>query len=339
MTRALLSFAIACSCACSLASTREPNGGADDALVKVDVCNSALSASQALPTYAQDTGLFRRYGLDVNQVVVAGGSRAVAALTSGSVQLCVVAGGPVANAVAAGANLVVIGSLLDTYAYSFVVSKSIQRPADLRGKAVAVSTPGSASATAMDIALGQLALRPGVDVTVLALGDYPQRLAALDAGYVAGTVVDYPELVQAHLKGWRTLLDLAPLNLPALQIALVTERTFLTNHRSTVIRFAQALTHAMLAVRRDERGASAALAKFVSLDPVRDREVLTRTFEAVYAGRLKRTLAIPMDAVQSAIDEAARNHPDVPRLTPESFVDMTVVEELEDRGFLKSLEQ
>jgi ABC-type nitrate/sulfonate/bicarbonate transport system substrate-binding protein len=339
MSRIVLLLIVMTLAACAVPAPERPDATGASPLVKVNACATSLSATQALPVYANDTGLFEQYGLDVNHLVVTGGSRAVPALTSGDMQFCIMAGGPAANAVAAGADLVVVGSLLDTYGYSLIVSKEIEKPADLKGKAVAVSTPGSASATAMNLALELLGLRPGVDVTVLALGGYPQRIAGLESQYIAGSVFDYPELVRVRAKGFRTLLDLAERKVATLQIAIVTTRSFLREHRTTVSRFVQAMSHAMNAVRRDRPRAIAALAKFSSLDPARDADVLTQTYEAVFAGRLKRSPAIVMESVRPVVEEAKRNHPAATGLTPESLVDLTIVKELEDNGFFDALEQ
>jgi NitT/TauT family transport system substrate-binding protein len=338
MRATILCLVVAFASACGTAPSRESESPGDEALVKIAMCSSAHSATQALPVYAQDNGLFRRYGLDVSMTLVTGGSRAVPALTSGSVQFCVMAGGPVANAVLAGAHLVVVGSLLDAYTYSLIVSKDIRRPADLSGKAVAISTPGSASATAMEVALETLGLRPGRDVSMLALGDYRQRSAAMEAGYVAGTVLDYPDLELARQRGLRTLLDMAPLNLPTLQIALVTDRTFLNEHRPIVLRFVQAISHAMAAMRRDRSGAVAAVAKYSGLDPKEHSDVLEKTYEAVFQARLKKTPAVSLDAVHAVLKDAARNHPKASEVRPDVFADLTLVDELARSGFFETLE-
>ena len=289
--------------------------------------------------YARDQGLFKRYGLDAEVLVVAGGSRAVPALTSGSVEFCHMAGGPAANAVAAGADLVIVGSLLDRFGYALMVSNEIKTPADLKGKALAVSTPGSASAIAMNIVLDKLGLQPDVDVTVLAIGDYAARVAALDSRYVAGSVFDYPELARIRARGYRMMFDMAPLNLPTIQIALVTSRTFLKTNRPTVIRFMKAISHALTSVRHDRSGAIAALAKYADMDPIADAAVLAQTYEEVYAGRLKRTPAISIEGVRTVVEEAKRNHPGATGLSAESLVDLTVVQELEDSGFFKTLDE
>jgi NitT/TauT family transport system substrate-binding protein len=269
-------------------------------------------------------------------VPVSGGSRAVPALTSGSVQFCVMAGGPAANAVLAGADLVVVGSLLDTYAYNFVAADSIKTAADLKGKAVGVSTPGSASAVAMDIALERLGLRPG-DVTVLALGDYRQRFSAMEAGYIAGSIFDYPDAEIARQHGLRTLLDMTPLELPTLQIALVTTRAYLTAHRATVLQFVKAISHALAAIRHDRAGGIAALARHTGLDAREYAAVLDRTYTAVFQERLKSTPAISLDAARAALAEAARNHPKASPNGPEDLADLSIVEELTQSGFFAGL--
>ena len=136
------------SLSCGTSPSSESRDRRHDDPVAVNVCTSSTSATQALSVYAQDNGLFRRYGLDVSFTPAANGWQAAAALASGSVQLCTMAGVSAANAVLAGATLVVVGSLQDTHTFAFVVSKGVRSPADLKGKAVAASAPGTAPSRA-----------------------------------------------------------------------------------------------------------------------------------------------------------------------------------------------
>ena len=101
----------------------------------------------------------------------------------------------------------------------------------------------------------------------------------------------------------------------------------------------QAMSHAMVAARRDRAGAIAALAKFVTLDPVADAHVLATTYEAVFASRLKRTPVVSLASVRSDVEEAKRKHPGAVGLSVESLVDLTIVKELEDNGFLEALDR
>src|SRR5262245_52780197 len=76
---------------------------ADGHLTKIDVCTSSSTFTQFPVVYARDRGVFKKYGLDVVLVTIDGGSRAVAALISNSVQLCQISGPAVLNAAIAGA--------------------------------------------------------------------------------------------------------------------------------------------------------------------------------------------------------------------------------------------
>ena len=182
---------------------------ADAHLIKMDVCTSSSNVTQFPVVYASERGIFKKYGLDVTLITIDSGSRAVAALISNSVQLCQISGPAVVNAVIAGADIVMVGGLIDTDLYSLMVSDRIRSPADLKGHAVAVSTAGSSSETAMGIVLRMLGLGRH-DVSILSIGGQSERMAALSAGYVVGTLVTPPETIVAREHGYHTILDVRP---------------------------------------------------------------------------------------------------------------------------------
>jgi NitT/TauT family transport system substrate-binding protein len=307
-------------------------------LTRLSICNSGLGGVQAVAVYAQDNGVFSRYGLDVDITLVSGGSRAVPAMTSGSVPLCLMAGVPVANAVLAGADIAVVGTLVDTYTYALVAGQDIRTPADLKGRAVAISAPGSASSTAMGIALERLGLRRAGDVSMVAIGSHRQRLAALEAGYVAAALLDYPEVHLALARGFKTMLDMAPLALPTLHTCIAVNRAFLREHRPTVLRFVQAISHAVFAIKRDRPGALAALGKYTQLDPKGHAAALEKTYEVVQKGQLK-DIPYASDAGMAAVlAEAARNHPGARVPRPDELADHSLVADLERSGFFEKLE-
>src|SRR5262245_24393531 len=75
------------------------------------VCHSSVSSTQSVPEYAQEQGLFAKEGLDVDLVLVDGGTKAATALVAGDVGLCQLSGSAAINAIAAGAPLKIVAGL------------------------------------------------------------------------------------------------------------------------------------------------------------------------------------------------------------------------------------
>lgn len=309
----------------------------DAGLIKVNVCNSSSSGTQVVTAYALEKGIFATHGLDVTLVTINSGSRAIAALISGSVQLCQMAGSAVAHAVVAGGDVAIIGALFNGYVYSLMVSADIRSPADLKGKAVAVSAFGSASETAMRLAIRTLGLQPDRDVAILAIGGQPERLAALEAGYVVGTLLSFPETILARQKGLRVLLDLSTLDLPTLHTGVATSKDFLTGNRSTVLNFMKAITEAISLIKRDKEGAIAAISRAMQLDRQKDAAVLEETYDVLYKHKLVDIPVPSLAGISALLAEIALENPAAARFTPEAVADLSVVRELEAGGFFAGL--
>src|SRR5262245_22981211 len=195
-----------CLVACG---TRPPDSSSASRPVKLTVCINSAGVGSLPPAFALEKGLFSKYGLDVTLTQIASGARSAEALISGSAQICQLAAPAVVNAVIAGADLAIVGGLININPYVLMVPASIRSPEDLKGKSVAVSAPGSSSAISMRLAARRLGLDPDRDVTMLSMGTGPERIAALEAGTVVGTLADPPEALVNREHGYHALVDLS----------------------------------------------------------------------------------------------------------------------------------
>lgn len=305
--------------------------------LKLAVCTSSVTATQLPLAYAVQRGLFAKYGLDVEVISMDSGSRAVAALVSGSTSVCQISGTPVVNAVAGGADLAIIGAIISTNPYSLMVSPEIRSPEDFKGKAVAVSDVGSSSAISMRIALRMLGLDPDRDVTILSLGAQSERRAALEAGYVVGMTADPPESIFARKRGYHALLDLSAMNLPYLQTGTVTTKAFIGSHRAALVNYMKAVSEAVYLLKKDKQDAVIELSKHLEVDSRTESDTLEETYNVL----IKRIFNFPpspsLQGIQLLIDEIALQNPDAKRLKPEDIADLSIVEELEGNGFFRNL--
>lgn len=326
-----------CLSSCGVQPANDTPVSLPDGLTRINVCNSSISGTQVVAAYALEKGLFAKHGLDVTLIDINSGSRAVAALISGSVQLCQIAGSAVAHAVVAGADVTMIGALINGSVYSLMVAADIRSPSDLKGKAVAISTAGSASETAMRLALRTLGLQPGRDVAILTIGGQAERLAALEAGYVAGTLLGFPETILARQKGLHVLLDVSTLDLPNVHTATATSRAFLKSNRTTVRNFMKAFSEAVFAIKHDKEGTMAVLSRQVQLDPQKNAEALSETYDLLYKSRLADIPHPSLAGIHALLAEIAHENPAATLFTPEQIADLSVVRELETEGFYRAL--
>src|SRR3970040_422485 len=106
---------------------------------KLRLAYSAIGGSQASFWIPYEAGIFRKHGLDVELLYVAGGGRAAQVVASGEVPIGFVTGGAVINSNLAGGDLVVIASSMNVMTFVVMARPEIKRVEDLKGKKRGIS--------------------------------------------------------------------------------------------------------------------------------------------------------------------------------------------------------
>src|SRR5262249_36436348 len=195
---------------------------------------------------AMDKGFFKKHGLDVKLTMLESDPRAAQALLAGAVDIIGGAGGSGLNAIANGADIAFIGSIVSKLTGSMVTRADMTDPAaQLKGGKWAISSFGAESELAARKALANYGLAPGRDVTLVPIGNQSLRYAALESGAVTGTTLLPPVLNKAmadsRFKVWVNLPDIVPEYLSG---AYLTQRKTIQTRRDTVRRFLMAVADA-----------------------------------------------------------------------------------------------
>jgi len=296
------------------------------------------SSPQELPLFvAKDLGIFEKYGLDVDIVVISGGARLMQALVGRSLDSANVAAMAPIRAHLAGANVVITGAFLNKNLYKFVTRKEIQRPADLRGKKLGVVNFGGANEFSILMALKAWGLTPD-SVKLVPAGDSMTRLAALEiAGGIDGTVVPYSNAVFAQQRGLNVLGDLGEIVKEFPDRAFITDRSFLEKKRDNGKRFFQAISEALYRLRYQPQLKE----RIVALTAKRLR-LNTKLAEDAYDGYYNVFSYPPRvgrRGVQDVI-EIIQREPGRTKIDTDlnRFIDESILDELEREGFFKKLE-
>src|SRR5262245_44720460 len=160
---------------------------------------------------AKDLGLFDKYGLTAELVLIPGSARGMAALISGSAQF--VQGSAIAplSAYLRGADVVVVAAALNKFPFSVIARKEIRQPAELIGKKIGIVNFGGSNDLAVTLAFKEWNI-PRNAATILASGGAPERLAALITGTLDATVLSPPETVAASRLGLTNLANFGDLS-------------------------------------------------------------------------------------------------------------------------------
>ncbi len=326
----------ACAPQTSAATAAAPSVSSAN-LIPVNVCYSAPTTTQAVPWYALEKGIFQKYGLKVNLIRVQGSSEAITALITGDAALCEAAGNGVISAVAAGQDVVLIAGIANTYPAVLVAQPAIQTASDLKGKKVGTGLTSSASDVATRLALEKLGLDPDKDVILIQIGEEPARYAALEAGRIDAALASPPYLHVEIQKGMSQLFDFSKINVPYAHTGIVTTRKFLAGNRSTAIAFLKAIVDSIHLMKQDPEGTKAVLAKYLGMDPNAHAADLADAYQNVILPYLQDVPNPSPEGLQTVIDLSAPSNPAAGKLTPSQLVDTSILQELEDSGFIAGI--
>jgi ABC-type nitrate/sulfonate/bicarbonate transport system substrate-binding protein len=309
------------------------NGRADEKPEKIYVGVAGLSGALAHAFVPKDTGLYEKYGLDAELIFFQGGTQAIQAALAGGVQIVVTAGPEIINARVAGSDMIMIAGYMNTLPYSIVADKKITKFEQLKGTKAAISKFGSTSDLAVRYALEQNGLVPGKDVTIIQLGDQNTRFAGLTAGSVQSTLISPPFDITAKKMGFNILADMADLGLPYQHETVATTDRFIKEHPETVRKFLRAFVAGIHLWMTDEKRTKEVLAKRLR---IKEKETLDETYVA-YKKLTEKKPYPTLKGIQFQIDDVAKRNPKAKGAKPEDFVNVTILKELDQSGFIDKL--
>jgi ABC-type nitrate/sulfonate/bicarbonate transport system substrate-binding protein len=138
---------------------------------------------------ARHLGLFKKYNLETQYILMPRSPLAVSALLAGEIDVAVIGPGHLVNAGSGGADVIGVANFVQKLDYRLNVRPEIKNKNDLRGKKIAISGPGATSHLVSLLALQQLAVDPNqAKITFLTIsGTEINRRLALESGSIDAT--------------------------------------------------------------------------------------------------------------------------------------------------------
>ena len=273
----------------------------------------------AAPLYvAQDAGIFRKHGLRLELIFIAGGSLSTQALIGKSLDLLQTGGPPFLNAYLRGARLKIIGGVTNILPYVLITSSRVASAEQLRGKKIGISRFGSNTDFVVRLALGILGLTPA-DVTVLQVGGSQSRLVALKAGTIDATVLSPEEAMAAQKLGLNPLLDFVAKGVEFPHVNIVAREEYLQEQAPLVKRFMAAYLEA---IRFFKTHKEEAVRKMMVLSRLNDREIAEKAFD-VYTRSLPDDGRPTIKGLETVLADFAREDPKAKGLTIAQIVDLS----------------
>jgi ABC-type nitrate/sulfonate/bicarbonate transport system substrate-binding protein len=304
-------------------------------LEKMAVGYSAQAGAFAPIWITKEAGLFRKQGLDVNLIFIPGGPTAAAAMLAGEVQAVAMAGPAIVSSHLAGSDLVMIAGMVNTFAFQIITVKGITSPAQLKGKRIGVNRYGAAPDIAARYALRHLGIDPK-DVTILQMGEQSTRLAAMKAGQLDAAVVLPPITTMAQKEGMNVILDMSDLGAEYQITGLASSQSFVTQKRPAALKLMRAFVEGIHFYKTRKKESMDIIARYMRIN---DMEAVGATYD-YFASKIVPKKPYPsIKGVKALLDLAAKDRPEAAKLSPERFVNISLLKELDDSGFIDRLYQ
>lgn len=247
---------------------------------------------------AEEEGMFKAEGLDVEVTYVGNVAHVVQQLVAGSFDIAASTFDSAIRAIAKGGSAVMIGGMTTKYPYSIMVPSSVHTLADLKGKTVILPFPKDLLTIIWNRWVSEHGMQPK-DIDQIYDGATRNRFSALIVNAAQAAVVTQPYDFRAATMGYHKLVDLGAYARQFGFLAIIGNRTWLQQHPAAARSYLRAVSTATDWLY-DKKNRDAAIALLVKYTKV-DKPVAAQTYD-YYIDDLhpfSRKAALPRDIVDN----------------------------------------
>jgi NitT/TauT family transport system substrate-binding protein len=219
---------------------------------------------------ARAKGYLASEGVDL-KIVVMRATVSVPALVTGEIQFAV--HGSAMTAAMRGAPLKAVFFTYNTSIMQFTVRPEVKRPDDLKGKIIAISSPGGSQDQATRLILKKLGLDPDRDVKLLPIGDAKARVIGMETGQIIGSANNIDIAAELVRKGYTIMANSSEVY-PVPFSGMAAHDQFLKKSPELAKKWLRAHVRALLLMRQNPEEAAQVAAKELKLDREVAREAV-----------------------------------------------------------------
>ena len=307
------------------------------AQVKSYLSSSVTSESMTHVWVARERGLFKKYGVDMQFILMPRNPLAVAALLAGEIDAAIIGPGHLVNAGLSGAELIGVANFNQKLDFRLNTRPEIKKPEDLRGKRIAVSGPGSTSHLVSILSLQGLSIDPiQSKITFLTIpGTEMNRRLALESGSVDATTLRGAMGDLYANKGYTLLYNLKSAGVTLPQNMLVTTRRTATIKSQVIEGYLKATIEAIALIGdpANKELVSRLLASNLRLSNPADVE---ESYQAVI-NNYERAPRISLEGMRRLQKILTQLNPKIAEVRVDTLIDNSFMNKLESSGFIESL--
>ena len=291
---------------------------------------TAVTGAQSGMFMAQQEGLFKKNGLDVELLHIPSSSRGIQAILAGEIAFSYMDGQNQAQANLKGANIALVLGATNRQVFSLMAKPEYKRITDLRGKKIGITRIGSSTHTSALFALNAGGLKLG-EYQILPLVEVPNILTALIAGQIDAGVVSPPTNSRARKAGLNELMNLAKDGPEYVSVGVGASRAYIKANEETVRRVVRSYAEGVQIFRSNKAAALRMIQKYIH---VKEPDIAEDTYNQ-FREYLEYPPYVSRKGLENVIADIAATDPAAKNAKPEDFLDMRFVAELERQGFFK----
>jgi ABC-type nitrate/sulfonate/bicarbonate transport system substrate-binding protein len=312
-----------------------PCAGAQD---KVRMGLSSVSGLHSATWVAEQRGFYRKHGIDAEIIVTGqGGTAGIGALLANDIQMVSSAGDLLAAAALRGGDTVMIAAVINKGLQRILTVPEIKTPADLKGKRVGVTRIGAVSHVVLQMMLQRWKMSSN-DIQVIQVGSSPNMLVSLDKKGIEAAVLTIPSMFVAEDRGYRVLIDMADTDIYYLHTMIGTTRSYIKNNRDKVSRYLKGYLEGIAHVKQNRRDSLEIVKKKLRMGAEQERN-LERSMDLLIAKYYEQIPYPSLRGVETVLGYIEKDSPKAKGADPKSFVDDSLLREIEASGFVKTLYQ
>lgn len=309
-------------------------------LIKVRVSLGDVSLNKLIFTVAQDAGIFKKHGLEVEQFITASAAARAARAgvmipkdrigQSNQVHFSIGGGSPMTVSRATDATAgdrIILASTDHIVRWHIVAHKDITSIEQLKGKRLGYS--GFGAMTHFEaLAFAQImGWNPDQD---LALMENALALDTFENRTVDAFVADELVYTMALSKGHRALVDLSQYNIPIPGSGVTASRKWVQENPDTVRRFLRATVEAIAMLKQNKTVVFSSINKWYGINDREQQELLFRDMT-----KLPRKPYPHVPGIKKVME--LYNTAGMRRFKVEDFYDDSFIKELDTSGYIDSL--
>jgi NitT/TauT family transport system substrate-binding protein len=301
---------------------------------RIRVAYSGVSAAGTPLWLAKEEGVFAEHGLDADLVAVRSAPIQVSALVSNEVQFVRGSVSSMLTAAAQGAKLKILFTLFaERASYDFLVSPSITKPSDLRGKKIGVQDFSGLIWTLAMLSLRELGLDAQRDnINIQAIGDSTVIAQSLASGIIDAAPLDKLQSVRLQGLGVRVLLDLSRIAFPS--SPFMSAESYIQKNPQTVENFIKALIHASVIMRAQKEKGLAVLQKHIRAD----RQLAEIGYKNLLDDLTSYTF-VSAKGLKTVQDIIALRDPKIAKFNVEDLLDQRMLQKVVQSGYVDEIER